>query len=318
MSASAGSAGLREQDAAALDRDARRAAEIHAPDRVRAPCRHGRTAEHAGGLVERDGTAVLGEPVRGGERLRLERRRVDGLVLEDARLHRRLAGDAEVDRHVGVARDGDLVPGRDADPVDGRAVDGVLADHLRRTRLERFAVAGAEAAVDLARVRMDAGHRDVELDDALEALALAQAARGVEPDLAHAADLAPLAGLEVDEDLRQIGLGDDVEHAAAARRGERALGDRRPRSRPGDGDDHGGRRGGREREPHVGAAAVHARVAQHRPPVARRPGVGRDAVLEHLSHRSTSVSCVCMFECAACSVADTVPRETPSASAIPA
>ena len=62
----------------------------------------------------------------------------------------------------------------------------------------------------------------------------------------------------------------------------------------------------------------HARVAEHRRPVAGRAGVGRDGVLEELSHRSTSVSCVCMFECAAWSVADTVPRETPSASAIPA
>ena len=62
-------------------------------------------------------------------------------------------------------------------------------------------------------------------------------------------------------------------------------------------------------------------VAQHVRPVPGGAGVCGHGAVEQLGdvvHRLTSFSCFSRFARAACSVADTVPREMPSASAIAA
>jgi hypothetical protein len=117
-----------------------------------------------------------------------------------------------------------------------------------------------------------------------------------------------------------------VEHGALAGRGERAVEHRAAGSVAGrperDGArDHGHERGdGRQPVGPPERPAVELRVAEDAVPVAR-PLVGlhqRVEELGHVGHALTSFSFVCKFVWAACKVADTVPREIPSASAIPA
>ena len=165
---------------------------------------------------------------------------------------------------------------------------------------------------------------DVELDDALEALRLAQAGLRVEPDLLLGGDLGPLAGLEVDEGVLEVALVDEVEHRSPGGRRERAVDHAGPRAGRPEGDDAGSdgdqRDGGRQAQRQPARPPFEPGVAQDAVPVARAV-VGRGDPVEHLGnvgHALTSSSFVCRFARAACRVADTVPRAIPRASAIPA
>ena len=217
---------------------------------------------------------------------------------------------------------------RDLDPVHGRSLEDVLADHLGVAGLERLAVAGAEARVDLGRVLGDlaAAEDAVGLHDAVERLGLAQELGRLEPDLVLRADLRPLAGLEIDQRVLQVALVDDVEHRAGAGRRERAVDHGRARSagrpeRDGGRDERDERRG--EGEPDGGVSVSPARrvgVGDDAAPVAGA-GVGRGHQVElfcDVGHVLISSKVLSRLARAACKVADTVPTAIPRASAIPA
>ena len=140
------------------------------------------------------------------------------------------------------------------------------------------------------------------------------------------AQLGALAGFEIDERAGELSLVDEVEHLALAGRGQRPVEDRAagPVACGPEGDgarDHRHERG--DCGESVGPperAALELGVAEDAVPVAgalvgRRQGVEE---LSHVGHALTSFSFVCRFEWAAFKVADTVPREIPRASAIPA
>ena len=260
--------------------------------------------------------------------LQRRRSRCHGVVGDDpGQLGHPVLRDADEHRLERLARYPDVVVvGPDLDPVDRRSLDHVLAQDLGLARLERVAVAGAQARVERARVLGDlvASQGDVELDDALEALRLAQAGLRIEPDLLLRGDLGPLAGLEVDEGVLEVALVDEVEHRAVAGRRQRAVD--HGRAGPGRPErDEGGRcrhdrNGGRQAQRQPARPPVEPGVAQDAVPVARAV-VGRGDPVEHLGnvgHALTSSSFVCRFARAACRVADTVPRAIPRASAIPA
>ena len=166
----------------------------------------------------------------------------------------------------------------------------------------------------------------VELDDAVERLRLPESRLGVEPDLVQRANLGALAGLEVDQRPGQLALGHQVEHGAFAGRGQgpvehRATGSVARRPEGDDARDHGHERGdGGEPVRPPERTAIELGVAEDAVPVARALVARHQRVEElgHVGHALTSFSFVCRFEWAACKVADTVPREMPSASAIPA
>ena len=140
----------------------------------------------------------------------------------------------DADRHglVGLLRDRDLVAVGDLDPEDGRSVEGVLAGDPCVAGLERLAVVGTQARVDLGCVLRDlaAAEDAVGLHDAVEGLLLAQDLGRLEPDLVLRADLGPLAGVQVDQRVLLVALVDDVEHRAGAGRRERAVDHGRARS----------------------------------------------------------------------------------------
>ena len=295
-------------------------------------------AEHGRRVGEVDGGAVGPEPRVGlGGRRPVQRGRAgcERLVGDDGR-HGRLAVllDPDGDGLERVARDRDVVRAGSLlapNPVDAGPVEDILTDHRRLARLERLAVAGAEGRVERPRVlrHLVGRQRRVELGDAAERLRLAQAGLRVEPDLVHALELGPLAGRQVDERPRRVGLVDEVEDLPVPGRGQRPLEHGRAGTSRRPGGHHDRNRGDgrgdgpqpeRQARMHPRRLPVDAGVAQHALPVAGARVRRRDRIeqLGHLGHASTSSSFVSRLARAACNVAETVPRATPRASAIAA